>query len=125
MLFRSEKTAPKVTLSVAAANNGKIALTGKYEDYENASKYYDVTSHGLVYYASSKLGTRVLTVNTPGRTRVNFSKYQNDGSFVYNMAPASASTKYTVRAFLAYQDENGKTVYVYSNPQSVSYNALK
>ena len=33
-----EKTAPKVTLSVAAASNGKIALTGKYEDYENASK---------------------------------------------------------------------------------------
>lgn len=120
-----EKTAPKVTLSVAAANNGKIALTGKYEDYENASKYYDVTSHGLVYYASSKLGTRVLTVNTPGRTRVNFSKYQNDGSFVYNMSPASASTKYTVRAFLAYQDDKGKTVYVYSQPQSVSYNSLK
>ncbi|MGN1191872.1 MAG: glycoside hydrolase family 2 TIM barrel-domain containing protein [Dorea sp.] len=119
-----EKTAPKVTLSVAAASGGKIALTGKFEDYENVSKYYDVTAHGLIYYSSSKLGTRTLTVNTPGRTRVNFSKYQSDGSFTYSMTPASASTKYTVRAFLAYQDESGRTVYVYSSPKSVSYNSL-
>lgn len=118
-----EKTVPKVTLSVAA-NNGKIILTGKYEDYENLSKYYTVTAHGIVYYSSSKLGTRTLTVNTPGRTRVNFSKYQEDGSFVYNMKPTSANTKYTIRAFLAYEDKDGRTVYVYSAPKSVSYNGL-
>ncbi|MGN1167060.1 MAG: glycoside hydrolase family 2 TIM barrel-domain containing protein, partial [Lachnospiraceae bacterium] len=94
------KTAPKVTLSVAAVNSGKIALTGKFEDYSNVNKYYNVTAHGLIYYSTSKLGTRTLTVNTPGRTRVNFSKYGDDGSFTYNMTPASASTKYTVRAFL-------------------------
>ena len=40
------------------------------------------------------------------------------------MTPAYATTKYTVRAFLAYTDENGRTVYVYSDPIIVSYNTL-
>lgn len=119
-----EKTAPKVTLSVAASD-GKIVFTGKFEDYANVDQYYDVTAHGFVYYSSSKLGTRTLTVNTPGRTKVSISKYQSNGSFSYSMKPAYATTKYTMRAFLAYTDENGKTVYVYSVPQSVSYNSLK
>lgn len=120
-----EKMAPKATLTVKAASAGKITLTGTFEDYENTSKYYEVTAHGLVYYSSSKLGTRNLTVNTAGRTRVNLSKYGADGSFTYIMKPAYASTKYTVRAFLAYKNENGRTIYVYSAPQIVSYNGLK
>lgn len=120
------QTAPSVSLSVArAATSGKIRLTGLFEDYENISKYYEVTAHGLVYISSSKLGTRNLTVNTAGRTRVNFSSYNSDGSFSYTMKPAFASTRYTVRAFLAYKDEYGRTIYVYSNPITVSYNALK
>ncbi|MGN0299239.1 MAG: sugar-binding domain-containing protein [Lachnospiraceae bacterium] len=117
-------TVPKVTVSAQAAANGKIALTGKFEDYENSGKYFTVTAHGLVYYSSSKLGTRNLTVNTAGRTRVNFSSYKEDGSFTYNMKPAYASTNYTVRAFLEYKDENGRTMYAYSDPIIVSYNSL-
>lgn len=74
---------------------------------------------------SSKLGTRVLTVNTPGRTWVNFSTYKEDGSFTYNMTPAYSSTKYRVRAFLAYTDASGNTVYAYSDPITVSYNTLR
>ena len=120
-----EQTAPKVTVSAVRAGSGnKIKLTGTFVDYENADQYYEVTAHGLVYYSTSKLGTRVLTVNTPGRTRVNFSSYKTDGSFSYTMTPAYATTKYTVRAFLAYTDENGRTVYVYSDPIIVSYNTL-
>lgn len=121
----TEKTTPKVTLSIKALDNGKISLTGKFEDYENAEKYYEVTAHGLVYYSTAKLGTHNLTVNTPGRTRVNVSKYKEDGSYTCSMTPAFKSTKYTVRAFLAYKDESGRTIYVYSSPQTVSYNGLK
>lgn len=119
-----ELIAPKVTISAQAAANGKIALTGKFEDYENQNKYYEVTAHGLVYYSTSKLGTRTLTVNTAGRTRVNFSSYKEDGSFTYNMKPAYSSTRYTVRAFLAYIDSAGRTIYAYSNPIIVSYDDL-
>ena len=119
------KVAPTVTLTATANSNGKIALTGKFVDYENLDKYYEVTAHGIVYYSAAKLGTRTLTVNTPGRTRVLFTKYKTDGSFVYNMTPAYASTKYVVRAFLAYTNSEGNTVYVYSAPRTVSYNGLK
>ena len=119
------KAVPKVTVSAARATNGtKITLTGTFVDYENINKYYDVTAHGLVYYSTTKLGTKTLTVNTPGRTRVNFSSYKADGSFSYTMTPAFASTRYTVRAFLAYTDANGRTMYAYSAPIIVSYNNL-
>lgn len=121
----SAKKVPKVTVKASAAANGKIALTGQYSDFENADDYYTVTCHGLVYYSSSKLGTRVLTVNTPGRTRVNFTSYKADGSFTYNMTPAYSSTKYRVRAFLAYTNASGNTMYAYSNPITVSYNTLR
>ena len=119
------KQAPTVTVSAARAASGtKITMTGTFVDYENVSKYYDVTSHGLVYYSASKLGTKTLTVNTPGRTKVNFSKYQADGSFSYTMKPAYATTKYVVRAYLSYVNDAGRTVYVYSSPITVSYNSL-
>ena len=99
-------------------------MTGTFVDYENINNYYEVTAHGLVYYSTTKLGTKTLTVNTPGRTRVNFSSYKTDGSFSYTMTPAFASTRYTVRAFLAYTDDNGRTMYAYSAPIIVSYNNL-
>lgn len=121
--LEQEKTAPTVTLTLEQSGS-KIKIIGKFEDYENAGKYYEVTAHGLVYTMSAKLGTRTLTVNTPGRTRVNFSSYKNDGSFAYSMTPAYKTTKYVFRAFLAYTDDSGKTVYVYSAPISASYNSL-
>lgn len=120
-----KKEKPEVTLSAKALSTGKIALTGKFEDYENADKYYEVTAHGFVYYSSLKLGTQNLTVNTPGRTRVNVSKYKANGSYTYNMTPAFGSTKYTVRAFMAYKDENGRIIYVYTALRIVSYNGLQ
>ena len=120
-----EKTVPEISLSVSAGNDGKIVLTGTFEDYQNLNNYYEVTSHGFVYYPSAKLGTKILTVNTAGRTRVNFSKYEEDGSFTYQMTPVYTSTRYTFRAFLEYTNEEGRTVYAYSAPQSISYNGLK
>lgn len=116
---------PTVTLTASQGANGKIKLTGTFVDYENSDQYYTVTRHGFVYYSSAKLGTKTLTVNTGGRTRVNVNGYSTDsGTYIYSMTPAYSSTKYTVRAFLEYVDANGNTMYVYSNPISVSYNSL-
>lgn len=119
-----EKKDPVAGLSAAATDDGKIILTGKFEDYENKDAYYEVTAHGLVYYSSTKLGTRSLNVNTPGRTRVNFSKYAEDGSFSYTLKPAGASVRYTVRSFLVYKNAEGRTIYEYSDPMIVSYTRL-
>lgn len=120
-----EKAVPTVTVSAARASSGtRITLTGTFTDYLNSANYYNVTAHGLVYYSTSKLGTKNLTVNTAGRTKVSFTGYKDDGSFSYTMTPAFASTRYTVRAFLAYTDANGRTMYVYSDPIIVSYNSL-
>ena len=124
-LTEVQKEKPKVTLSAKATDDGKIALTGKFEDYGNIEKYYEVTGYGFVYYSSTKLGSRNLTVNTPGRTKVNMKTYKEDGSYTYNMKPAYSSTKYTVRAYMTYKDAEGKTIYVYSEPKRVSYNGLK
>lgn len=122
----AERTAPKVSFSASVdPTTGKLLLTGCFADYEHLENYYDVTAHGLVYLSTAKLGTHNLTVNTAGRTRVNFGSYKADGSFTYRFKPAYNSTRYTVRAFLAYVDPATKrTVYVYSAPMIVSYNAL-
>lgn len=118
------KKAPSVTLTASKGSNGKILLTANFVDYENSDQYYEVTGHGFVYMSSAKLGTKVLTVNTAGRTKVICASYKADGSYVYNLKPAYATTKYTIRAYLSYVDENGRTVYVYSAPIYVSYNTL-
>ena len=114
----TEKKVPSVTLSIEK-NVNKIKMIGQFEDYDNLAEYYTVTSHGIVYIQQNRLGTRNLTVSYPGRTRVNFGAYSATGSFSYSLKPANANTRYTVRAFLAYTDANGRTIYVYSAPQTV------
>lgn len=106
-----------VTVSADRISDNRIALTGCFADYESAS---NVTGHGLIYLRTDRLGSRTLTVNTAGRTRVSFSGYKSDGSFRYTMYVANSSTEYTVRAFLAYTNDDGRTAYVYSDPITVS-----
>lgn len=118
------KKEPKVTVAATAEADGEISLKGKFEDYTNRNKYYEVTAHGIVYISKAKLGTHTLNVNTSGRTKVSFSKYTDTGEFSYSMKPAYASTKYVVRAFLEYKDEKGKTYYVYSDLLTLSYDGL-
>ena len=123
----STNKAPSVSVSAARNGTKKITLTGAIEDYENVKNqngYYEVTGRGLVYYSTAKLGTRSLTVNTPGRTRVSFKSVNGDGTYSYTMTPAYATTKYTVRAYVIYTNKDGKSVYVYSDPIIVSYNGL-
>ncbi|MBQ8856520.1 MAG: DUF4982 domain-containing protein [Lachnospiraceae bacterium] len=119
-----ELAEPSVSISAQAASNKRIKLTGTFNDFTNIDDYYEITAHGLVYMQKTRLGTRVLTVNTSGRTRVNCSSYNEDGSFSYTFKPSSTSTKYTARAYLAYVDEDGVTRYVYSDPILVSYQSI-
>ena len=126
IVFVKELKEPTVSLSVGTKANGRIAITGKVNDYQNLDKYYEITAHGVLYITSSKIGSRVLTVNTSGRTRVNFSTYEADGSFTYNMKPASTSTKYTMRAFAIYKNTvTGKSVTDYSDTIRGSYKNFK
>lgn len=121
---QTELKMPSPELTVTRGADSKMTLTGTFRDYENAGDYYEVTDHGFVYYPTAKLGRRTLTVNTPGRTRVNFSKYNEDGTFVYDMNPVNGNTQYTIRAFFSCRDKQGKTVYVYSDPIAASFNML-
>lgn len=120
----AEPVAPKVTVSASQGEDGRLTLTGKFEDYENSGNYYEVTGHGLLYMTKARLGAKAMTVNTAGRTKVSFKSYNDDGSYSYNMTPKASDTKYVVRAYLTYTNENGKTVYIYSNPVLVSYDSL-
>ncbi len=119
-----ELTAPEVTVSVTQGDDGKLVLTGKFEDYENSQNYYTVTEHGLLYMTKARLGAKSMTVNTAGRTKVSFKSYQDDGSYSYSMEPRTSDIKYVVRAYLAYTNDAGKKVYVYSSPKLVSYDSL-
>ena len=104
---------------------GKITITGKVADYVNLKDYCEITAHGLLYIQASRIGTRTLTVNTSGRTRVNCSTYNDDGSFSYSFKPTAKSTVYAFRAFITYKNpETGATVTVYSPMIRTSYNGI-
>ena len=123
--YQASLKVPTVSLSVTTDAKGRIVITGKMDDYENLDRYYEVTAKGLLYIQSSRIGTRTLTVNTSGRTRVNFGAFGADGSYTYNLKPTSKSTAYSFRAFIVYtHTETGKTVTVYSNVVRGSYNTL-
>ena len=117
--------APSVEMILSKTSAGKITITGKVADYVNLKDYCEITAHGLLYIQASRIGTRTLTVNTSGRTRVNCSTYNADGSFSYTFKPSSKSTVYAFRAFITYKNpETGATVTVYSPMIRTSYNGI-
>lgn len=120
-----ELKVPTVSLNITARTDvGKIRMEGKFEEYKNQGLYYPVTTHGLIFISEWSLDGHNLTVDTPGRTRVTFSGYKDDGSFAYSMKPLSSTKRYAVRAFVGYTDSYGRTIYKYSKIQYVSYNDL-
>ena len=123
--YEASLKAPTVSLKLSKTAAGKITIIGQVNDYANLDDSYEITAHGLVYIQSSRIGTRTLTVNTSGRTRVNFGGYGDDGSYSYSFKPSSKSTVYTYRAFLIYKDPTtGKSVTVYSDIMRCSYNGI-
>ena len=115
---------PACTVSAAKGTSSrKITITGQLSDYANLSDY-NITGHGLIYITATKLGSKTLTINTSGRTKVSFSSYKADGSFSYTFTGSAVSTKYVCRTWVSYVDGSGNTVYVYSDPITVSYSTL-
>ena len=124
--YRSELKEPTVSLTLSKnKSTGKIGITGQVDDFENLEDYYEITAHGLLYIKTSRIGTRMLTLNTSGRTKVSFSGYTDEGAFTYNLKPTSKSTMYAFRAYVTYTDpETGKSVTVYSDMIRGSYNTI-
>ena len=118
---------PSVSLSVTTNSDGKIIIKGAVDDFENLDDYCQITSHGVLYIRTSRVGNRLVTVDTNGRTRVNFSAYKpGEGSFTYKMTPVDENANYAIRAFLIYIDQNtGRPVAVYSDMIRGCYNTLK
>ena len=124
--YQAQLKAPAVTLSLSRdTSTGKIVITGRVEDYENLSDYCEITEHGLIFIKTSRIGSRLITLNTSGRTKVSFAGYTEQGAFSYSLKPTSKSTMYAYRAFVTYTDpETGKSVTVYSDMLRGSYNTL-
>lgn len=117
------KKTPAVDLQVRFAD-GRLVMTGIFDDYANKSDYIDVTAHGIVVMTTNALDGCTLSVDLDGRTVIQFQAYTADGTGIYYMSPVSTGTSYTMRAFVAYADPaTGKTVYIYSDPIVGSYDA--
>ncbi|MBQ4549969.1 MAG: DUF4982 domain-containing protein, partial [Oscillospiraceae bacterium] len=124
--YQAELKAPSVSMTLSTSSTGKIVMTAQVDDYENLDDYYEITSHGILYVQASRIGSRTLTVNTSGRTRVTFTGYNDDGTFIYNLKPSSKSTVYALRAFITYKNtKTGATVTAYSDMFRTSYNGIK
>ena len=69
-----------------------------------------IIEHGIVYGK----GTNV-TLNTPGRTRVAYSRFDSNKSYSFDTANLTGCT---IRAYVIYTDKNGNAQTVYSNAYS-------
>ena len=106
-------------ISVSLSSDGqRMIVTGKVD--KNVYDYSKITKHGILYIKQTSLGKQELTVDTQGRTRVNFGTYKDDGSFIYRFKPYNKAALYTARTFIEYKDANGKTCYEYSDMVSGS-----
>ena len=121
----AEKKLKEPSLSLTLKQyNGKIRMIAAVDDYENRDDYYQITGHGFLYITKTRLGMRTLSVSTPGRTRVTINNFISDGSYIYSFSPTSANTKYAIRAYLIYRDENGTSHYVYTDKLIANYAGL-
>ena len=126
IVYEKKRKEPSVSLRVTTNSAGKLVFRGAVDDYDNLGDYYEITGHGIVYVQSSRIGSRTLTLNTSGRTRVNFSAYNDEGAFTYTIKPSSKTTAYTIRAFLICTDpETGKSITVYSDMIRASVKSLQ
>ena len=124
--YQKELKVPEVSLSITTNGSGKLVVQGVVEDFENLEDYYQITGYGLLYIRTSRIGNRLLTTNTSGRTKVSFKTVDENGSFTYTFKPTSKSTQYAFRAYLTYKDPStGLSVTVYSSMIRGSFNTLK
>lgn len=122
---QTNSTAMDLTVSVEApkAENGKMVFDARIEDYDYISQNLNVVDHGVLYIPSSRLNGD-LTNETKGRTKVIFNSIADDGSFSYLLRADDDFTRYTLRSFIAYENEEGSLTYVYSAPVSGSVSSI-
>ena len=69
-----------------------------------------ITAQGIVYGEENDI-----TLETPGRTRISYSEIDSNRSYSFDMTEL---TGYTVRAYVAYTDQNGNEQVIYSEAYS-------
>lgn len=109
------KKLPKLDLQVEF-NRGRLILTGIYDDYANKYIYVPEIKFGIVLIPTSAEGSDALTLDTNGRTKIEFSSFKDDGTVRYTFTPAGADVSYSARAFISYKDPvTGEYVIQYSD----------
>lgn len=108
----------------------KITFTSSIENYEYAAvkngKIGDITARGIIYADTKTLGSDELVIGANGSKAFAVpTRCITDKTFSWNIVPAGSCRQYTVRSWVQYKDSNGKTVYAFSEPLTVSYNSLR
>ena len=110
---------PALTVRISA-DGDRLRLTGQL------SAGAEVEEFGFVYLEDAKLWTRLLNVNTAGRTRVICQDFEDQEARTYSYAfdPAYDTTVYAVRAYARYIDEDGRERHAYSLVERESLESL-
>ena len=124
MIMNNEKQIPTMSVSAKKIKDGYISMIGKFDDYINKRNYVKEVKHGIIYIKKTSLGSKTLTVLTRGKQVVNFSKYGENGTFIWNLRESSTTRVYCFKSFYVYKDKNGKECYVYSDMNEVSIDSL-
>lgn len=113
-----EKTVTEPTItSYEASGTKSVTVYGAWPtSYTVDGTTYEISSYGFVYIRTSRLGGSELTALTTGRVKVILST-----STSYTIVGTRSDTTYTVRAYISYTDNDGNTVYVYSDAIEVSH----
>ena len=74
------------------------------------AKTNKITAQGIVYGEEN-----YITLETPGRTRISYTEIDSNRCYLFD---TTELTGCTVRAYVAYTDENGNEQVVYSEPYS-------
>lgn len=95
--------------------NDKLLLTGTVKELvADPDETMEIVEHGIIYITQAKLGPKALTVDTSGRVKLKFGSQKDDGSFSYELQPASDTTRYAFAAYVRYYTEDGILFYRYS-----------
>ena len=111
------KQVPVIKKFELSTDGTKIIL--KIYTGDNFGDYYQVVKHGVIFYRSSKLGSRNLTVSTPGSTLYTCKSYVENMYYQASFTPAGGVIKYAFRAYVAYVDTNRKdNVQIFPNNEA-------
>lgn len=123
LIYVASKKQPTLTCTVERATTPlHFKLTYQFEDWAHKLRYYEPTGdkpYGFVAMQTVRLGMRVLTINSSGRTRIWTDKLSKTGKIVYTgLDTPYEKVEYTIRAYMVCKSPQGKTTVVYSPQKS-------